>query len=321
MKSNVIPFLLAAIAAVASPALSAPLYVNDFDTDTTASWTVNVPTTTPQLDTIANFYYDYSAIGVPPAPGGTTTRGLKLTANNSAGVFSGFSVSPTGKSFGGNYTVTFDLWQNYVGPLGNGGSGTTQLSTYGIGTDGVTPVRPGAAAQNQLMLAHTLDGNSASDYRVYSSAAPTSYASGNAVYAAPGGAINNTNSYYTTAFPSQTAPQAQKDLFPGQTLATSPGVAAGFVWREVQIDVEGQIAKWSIDGTLIATVPLANLNLSGGNIFFGHADTNSAVSTDPNDFLLNITLIDNVRVIPEPSSIAIVGAAVLGLVALGRRRR
>ena len=118
-----------------------------------------------------------------------TTRGLKMTANNSGGVFSGFSVSPNGQSFSGNYRVKFHMWQNYVGPLGPGGSGTTQLSTYGIGTAGNVAFWPGAATKESVAFGTTLDGGSASDYRAYSSAAPTSYPSGSTVYAAPGGAI------------------------------------------------------------------------------------------------------------------------------------
>ena len=85
-----------------NPSDAATLYSNNFDVDTTAAWTVNDPALS---DKIADFYYDYSAIGVPAAPGGASTRGLKMTANNSGGVFSGFSVSPTGKSFSSDYRV------------------------------------------------------------------------------------------------------------------------------------------------------------------------------------------------------------------------
>jgi hypothetical protein len=50
----------------------------------TANWTVN----DSGSDFVAHFFYDYAAIGVPAAPNGTGTRGLKMTANNSSGVFS-----------------------------------------------------------------------------------------------------------------------------------------------------------------------------------------------------------------------------------------
>jgi len=311
-------FATSLAAALALPCVSfgGPLFSENFDVDPSANWTVNDPGLS---DIIADFNYDYSAIGVPPAPGGVTTRGLKMTANNSGGVFSGFSVSPNGQSFSGNYRVKFHMWQNYVGPLGPGGSGTTQLSTYGIGTAGNVAFWPGAATKESVAFGTTLDGGSASDYRAYSSAAPTSYPSGSTVYAAPGGAINESNAYYMTAYPSQTAPPAQVLLYPGQTGSTSPGETS-FAWREVVIDVSGGFATWSIDGTLLATIDLSTVTLGGGNILFGHSDTNSGSSTDPNDSLLNITLIDNVCVIPEPTAMVLCVLGAVGLLAARRRK-
>lgn len=306
--------LLSAATLLPTISFAAP-YTQDFNVDDTANWTVNDPGLS---DILVDFHYDYSAIGVPSAPNGTGTRGLKMTCNNTGGVFSGFSVSPTGQSFTGSYKVSFDLWQNYVGPLGPGGSGTTQLTTYGIGTSGTTPFWAGASPQESVAFAHTLDGGSASDYRAYSSVAPTSYASGNAVYQAPGGAINESNAYYTAAFPAQSAPAAQVFLFPGQTGSTSPGEAS-FAWRRVEITVDGGFALWTLDGLPIAKVDLSTVTLGGSNILFGHCDTNSGSSTDPNDTQLNISLIDNISVVvvPEPASLSMLALSGLFL----RRRR
>jgi hypothetical protein len=289
------------------------LYTQDFEVDDTANWTVNAGPT----DSTADFFYDYSAIGVPAAPNGSGTRGLKMTANNATGVFGGFTTSPNGQSFSGEYTVSFDMWQNYAGPLGPGGNGTTQFSQYGIGTAGTSTQWIGSATKDSVSFGTTLDGGSASDYRAYSSAAPTSYASGNAVYQAPGGAINNSNAYYAVYTP-QSAPANQVTLFPGQTGATDAGETA-FLWRRVTITVQGGFATWSIDGTALAKVDLSTVTLGGGNILFGHNDTNGAVSTDPNRATLNVTLIDNIDVseIPEPGSLALLG---LGALALVRRR-
>ncbi|MGD9632915.1 MAG: hypothetical protein AB7G28_15035 [Pirellulales bacterium] len=314
MKCTLMAASLAAVLSFAGAAVAAPLYMENFDVDPTANWTVNDPALS---DVTANFFYDYSAIGVPPAPGGATTRGLKLTANNSGGVFSGFSVSPTGQSFSGNYKLSFDMWQNYVGPLGPGGSGTTQLSTFGIGTSGTTAFWPGAATKESVAFGTTLDGGSASDIRAYTSAAPTSYAAGNAVYQAPAGAINNSAAYYAVYTP-QSAPAAQLGLFAGQTGSTEAGETS-FAWRKVVIDVSGGFATWSIDGLPLAKVDLSTVTLGGGNIFFGHSDTNAGSSTDVNDVLLNVTLIDNVQVVPEPSSLLLGLCLALGLVVARRR--
>lgn len=291
----------------------AALFVENFNVDNSANWTVN----NPALSDITNdFFYDYSAIGVPPAPGGSDTRGLKMTANNTGGVFSGYSVSPTGQSFSGEYRVKFNLWQNYAGPVGPGGNGTTQLSMFGIGTAGNVAMWPGAAVKESVSFGATLDGGSANDYRAYSSAAPTAYPSGNAVYA-PATSNNESNAYYS-GFVSQSAPAAQLALFPGQTGSTNVGEIS-FAWREVIIDVSGGFATWSVDGLQMARVDLSTVTLGGGNILFGHSDTNAASSTDPNDVLLNVTLIDNVSVeaIPEPGSLALVAAAL----SLSARRR
>jgi len=132
------------------------------------------------------------------------------------------------------------------------------------------------------------------------------------VYAAPAGAINESNIYYSV-FTAQSAPAAQLALFPGQTGSTSVGEAA-FAWRNVTINVVNDTslglntATWSIDGLRIATVDLNTVTLAGGNILFGHHDTNAVVSTDLNRSLLNVTLIDNIRVtaVPEPSALALI---------------
>lgn len=285
--------------------LAAPaqiLYQQDFNTNDTANWIVNNPGLS---DILVDFFHDYSAIGVPSAPGGTGTRGMKMTANNSGGVFSGFSVSPAGVNLSGDYTLAFDWWANYVGPLGVGGSGSTQLSTFGIGTAGNVAVWPGAAVKESLFFACSLDGGSASDFRAYSTAAPLMYPSGNPVYQAPGGLVNDTAAYYGFFAPAA-APAAQVSLFPGQTGSTNTGEPS-FRWVKAEIKVSGNLATWSLDGLPIATVNLTTVTLGGGNIFFGHSDTNAGSSSDSNDTLLNVTLIDNIVVSRPPATVLTIG--------------
>ena len=124
-----------------------------------------------------------------------------------------------------------------------------------------------------------------------------------------------------TAYPSVAGPASQTALFAGQTGSTDAGETA-FQWRRVTIDVAGGFATWSIDGTPLARVDLSTVTLGGGNILFGHSDTNPGASADANRATLNVTLIDNIDVtaIPEPASAMLL---VIGLVAAltGRGRR
>lgn len=321
LRSFICVAIVGICASRASVSSAATLYQQDFNVDDTANWTVLPSTGANTTDTTVDFFYDYSAIGVPSAPSGTGTRGLKMTVNNSSAVFGGVTTSPNGQSFSGNYTVTFDMWQNYVGPLGPGGSGTTQFTQYGIGTAGTATQWIGAGTKDSVTFGTTLDGGSASDFRAYSSAAPTSYPSGNAVYQAPAGAINNSNAYYAVYTP-QSAPAAQVGLFAGQTGSTDAGETS-FKWRQVKLEVINGFAYWSIDGLPLAKVDLSTVALGGGNILFGHSDTNATSSTDPNRVALNVTLIDNVQItdVPEPGTFVLSACGAAGALVLARRRK
>jgi len=294
--------------------ISAPaaVYSADFEVDDTANWTLN----NGPGDAAANFFFDYATAGIPAAPGGSGTRGVKLQANQSTGVFSGMSVSPTGLSLPQEYTLTFDWWANFNGPFPVGGSGSTQLSTFGVGTSGTVAQWPGGT-QDSVWFAATGDGNSASDWRSYSSAAPTSYADGSTVYAASGTGNRNSSHTYYSSFGSNAAPAAQLALYPGQTGTTGVG-SAGMDWHQVEIIRNATAITWNVDGILIATVDSSTVTMNGTNFFLGHSDTNATSSTDANGVNLLFTLIDNVEVVPEPGCAGLL--ALSSILLLARRR-
>lgn len=269
------------------------LFSENFDTDRTPAWTVNQG----PGDGTADFFFDYSAAGIPSAPRSTggTTRGMLLQANLTAAVFGGLSVSPAGQAFSGDYRLRFDLWQNYNGPLPAGGSGSTQVTGAGVGTAGTTPQWAGGT-QDSVWFGTTGDGGSSVDYRAYSSAAATGYVESSGVFAAgtASGIRNNTTAFYSV-FGGEAAPEAQLIAFPSQTGATSIG-AQGFQWRDVVITKQGSEISWSIDGVRLATVNTANVTLGGSNILFNHFDINATASSDANAPFLLFGLIDNVRV-------------------------
>lgn len=315
--------LVAAIAAAAAGTVQAQLFTADFDTDQTANWTVNASAGTHP----ANVFFDYSTVGIPSAPNsvGGTTLGLKLQANTTGGVFGGVSVSPTGQSFSGDFELTFDMWLNYNGPLGPtsvGGNGSTQVTGAGILTAGTTPQWAGGA-QDSVHFGATGDGGSSVDFRAYSPAAGTGYVSADGVFAAGAHSTsrNGSDAYYA-GFGGASAPGAQVGLFAQQTGTTQAG-SPGFAWREVSIRYENNIATYTIDGLLIATVDVSTAGTTGGgNILFNHYDINATSSTDPNAGSLLFGLVDNVVVtaVPEPEEYAAIFGGVLVAGALLRRR-
>ncbi len=311
----------ASLAALPSVVTAQVAFSDDFDVNHTANWNVN--TGGGASVSTANAFFDYSTVGIPSAPHSTggTTLGMKLNANNTVvgQALGGVSVSPSGQSFTGDYQLRMDMWLNFIGPAPGGGSGSTQITGAGIGTSGTAANYAGVA--NGIWFAGTGDGNSAADYRTYTPSTPGSYASGSAVYAAPSGAINNSAAFYTTLFPTRTAPAAQTTLFASQTGSALAG-SLGWAWHDVIINKTGNLVSWNIDGTLIASLDITtNGVLSGNNIMLVQSDINTTASTDANGTALNFGLFDNVSVtIPEPAtgSLFVLGASA---VYFARKRR
>lgn len=318
----------ALLGSVLAPLMSsaATLYADDFDADTSASYTVN-----QDPDTTVAFAYDYSADGIPAAPNsiGGTTRGVKFTANNgdATAAAAAINISPTGQVFTGNYILRFDSWLNTNGPFPLGGAGSTEYFTAGVGTDG-DDVQKSTGSASGAWFAGGSDGNSSAnvntgtDFRAYLNTGLEGATS--TVYAAPlSGLIqprSANNPYYHGTFPGgQMAPASQQAAFPlEQTGALKPG-ALGLEWHEVEIhNIDGNVS-WIIDGLPIAT--FTNPTLTGSNVFVGHWDVFSSITGNP---ALSFGIVDNLQVVqqvPEPSSAALVGLVAMGLGLVVRRGR
>lgn len=271
------------------------LFTETFDSpDSANNWTVNAASA---RDT-AEFGFDYSTVGIPPAPGATDMRGLMLQANRplEAGALSGVSVSPIGQAFTGNYILEFDWWLNFPGPAPAGGQGSTQLTGAGIMSAGTTPHFAGSG--DGLWFAATGEGGSTVDYRAYFRGANQTIAS---LY--PAGGQNNTATYYQTNFPGGvSAPTAQTAAFPSQTGATGPG-SIGWQWRHVVITKTANLVTWDVDGIRLANVNLDEVTavFGGENILFAQSDINATQTTLELDPML-FGLIDNVKVTSIPGA-------------------
>jgi len=313
------PLMAAALATVSQAQV---VFSDNFDVDSTSSWSffssISGDAANDNSGSEADFFFDYSTVGIGAAPNsqGGSTRGLKLNANIGTGLFSATSVSPNGQSFSGDYTLKFDAWLNSVGPFPAGGSGSTQLTTAGVG--GVNGLNWQGGAMSGVSFGATGEGGSGNDYRAYVAAgSPLADTSGAYAAGSVAGASNNTNAYYSSFQGS--VPAAQLGLYPQQTGAPAVGTQ-GFAWRSWEITKTGDVMTWTIDGLLIATATKANM--TGSNIFFNHSDINAGSSTSPDSEALIFGLVDNVVVtqaVPEPATMTIL--ALGALAALKRRKK
>lgn len=341
-------FVLAALLASPRVMLGAVLFSDNFNVDSSASWTKNVAPTgsTTQM---AQFAYDYSVFGIPAAPGSSDTLGLRLRANipivsgnevntRPAGTLSGLSVSPTGQNFGSHYQMTFYAWSNFngapnaAGLADNGNSeGGTNNVMFAVGTSGTVPLvvgNTGLVTNGQMDgfgFATSNDGGITNDYRAYLKTG-TFAAPATGIYQAGSGATanQNTNAYYMSLFGTHTAPAVQQtlstaeyggDAFNTQAGSTQAG-AFGFAWHKVVITKNDLSVSWDVDDVRIATADLGVLTPGGNNIALGQSDVNTSTTRHPS---LLFTVFDNLQVtdVPEPTSL---GFLVLGAGLLARRR-
>jgi len=265
-----------------------PVFSDDFDADTSGEWTLNRSST----DSRAAFAFNYAALGISPAPHsvGGTTKGLKLEANVSAGVASALNLSPRNQIFSGDYRLRYDLWLNQNGPFPEGGAGSTQHHTSGVGTAG-NRVQWNSGAADGVWFAADGEGQATDtsatlpDWRAYVGTALQPAASGVYAGGTEANVRGNGHPYYQNVFPGgQMAPaaQAQSGGLEGGTI--------GFAWREVVVNKTGNVIEWFVDGLKLASVTNA---LPPGNIFIGYWDSFASLSSNTN---LSFGLVDNVRV-------------------------
>jgi hypothetical protein len=311
--ARLLSFLLL-IAFCPRPAAAVVLYSDNFNNNTSGSWTKNAVPVANAATQIAEFAFDYSQFGIPPAPGSADTLGLRLRANvppdtsRPPGVLSGLSMSPTGQNFGTNYKAEFYVWSNFFGaPNAQGladnanSQGGSANVLFALGTTGTVPQavgQPNAIAGSTIdgvTFATTGDGAIADDYRVFvksstiATAASGVYAAGTVNDAGGQTPTSNSNVFYTSKFPAQTAPAVQQDLataeyggdaFPVMAGSTPPG-SFGFAWHKVTLTKSGNTVTWDVNDNRFATVDVSAVALGGNNIALGVSDVNGTTARHP----------------------------------------
>ena len=301
--------VLLAVSSFPIPALAAELVNDPFDLDTSGNW--NIVRTDPG-QTPVSFAWDYSALGIPSAPRSTggSTLGLRMAANVSDGSSHALTLSPIGVNIADaskGVLLTFDMWINANGPFPDGGTGSTEFVTAGVGYDGTTVNRPSNLSGSGGWFAVSGEGGAARDFRAAQGAIEQrAYDSGGnpvrpEVYQAffdpnnvPGLEQDNSHPVYVAAFPGASPPTLQQVNYAQQSGALDPG-SVGFAWRKVDIVGRGTTVKWYIDGLLIATLDTTigdPFNITG-NVSIGYADPFTSISDNAD---LSFGLVDNVGV-------------------------
>ena len=281
------------------------------------NWTVVQNTT----DSTATFGFDYSTVGIPPAPRGGDTIGLKTTVNDDAtasvehiaAVYSG-----AGSNFNGQYTVQVDIWNNYVllptpAPL----VGSTEYQGVSVHHDAFEATPYGGT------MMFDGDGGSGLDYRLYRNlsqhfAESGQFATPPPFTSAAGGDQDNVDDYYEAAFPTFDIDSAVNNQ-QGTTGVQVPAGAAGFQWMTLRVEVDplalgnkvvvgspevfGLVRFYlksarSGEEILIATINNNNGNanvvdFSAGSVGLMTSDLFSSTVADPT---YSFTLFDNVTV-------------------------
>lgn len=286
--------LVAALLTFSAPA-SAQLFTSSLDDDG-SSWGV-----TENGDTTITWQFDYSELGIPSAPNGEGTTGVRLAANVSGddpGGGSAIAISP-GLDLSGQYQVQFDFWFNYHI------NGSTEEGGGAVGFDAAGPL-------SGYGLRVNTDGDSGTDYKMFTPESNLAIDSG--VYSIPSlNAQDPANTDIQAAFPSQTAPAAQGTDY------TNPDGTFAFAWHTMTIDVDtgAQTANFSIDGFDFGTLTGGDYS---GDIALLFTDPFGSVAGDAD---LAFGVFDNVSVtqVPEPSSNILLLVAGLATLLVRHRRK
>jgi len=283
---------LCAVVAARSQA-QAPLFADDFETDTSANWDIFNGSGNGTPDFSAEFNFDYSKHKIPPAPNttGNSTRGVKLNVNKNDDVanIAGVSIYPKGKTFSGNYALRFDMWMNYNGPA-YGGTGSTEYGTFGLNHKGDKVNWASATDSDGVWFAVTGEAGAAQDYKAFeglAGAAPSDLRGLDAGFLDRDG--DGTTEF--EANPTQAGTHPLKAIFPSPEYQSAG--APGKHWVQGEVRQKDGVLTWLLNGYVLATRPNAS-GFTSGTIMLGYMDTFNSIASPKEE---NYIIYDNVRVV------------------------
>jgi hypothetical protein len=271
------------------------LFADNFDTDSSANWTLRFAARNGIDDYTINWAYDYSGASIPPAPHSpsATTLGLQMAVNKNEPTASGgagLNLYPNGRSFSGNYALRFDMFLTVGGTsyvteyalcgINHSGNQTNWLrgpSTANTPNDGVGSTW----SYDGLWVSIETDASGQDDYM---------FLSGPAV--APSGVWGPTTYATVGATPFKGVFKSPPFFYGGVgggSPANAPGYPAPF-WTDVELSQIGNVVTLKIDHSVILSYT-NTVTANSGNIMIGHDDAYDSI------FDGTWVIIDNLRVI------------------------
>jgi hypothetical protein len=311
-----------AAASVCASAASAAIFSENFD-DGMAATRWSVPVVDAELgvfDGTLSYNFDYSTLGVPSAPrsGGTTT-GLFMEVNltdvdagsdpatntdegESVGITSNVAAVPAG-----DFKLSMDVYFN----VDNNFGGTTEYGLFGVyavgandpadaGLNDDVPFRFGVSDGDGLAFSATGDGGAAQDFVTFSD---------------PGNLDAGTQRFSLLAVNYDNIPDGS---IPGVPTGTNnfPKFGPEDQWVDISIESAGGIISFKMNGFTLDTFDNTSGIYTGGKILLGYSDAFNSSSRGRAHWLL----VDNVTLVPEPATWALVAGSLAGLAVVRRRR-
>lgn len=267
------------------------LFADNFNSDSSANWTMlNVAATGSPDSNPAQFAFDYSQYGIPPAPHGGDSLGLFMTVNKEGGASAAaVNLYPNGKTFSGNFALRFDMLLNWIS-----GASATEYALLGLNHSGTkanwfnnqSGGMPGATYDG-VFCAIEADGAAlgagniamGGDYVLYSAPATA----GN-VPTRLAGVVGTTSPVLADVFKS-----------PPYGIAGVPSSRLGELgaanWVDVELSQIGNVITLRVNNTPILSYNNTN-EFTSGNIMVGYTDPYNSTGSSQ-----SFVLIDNLRVV------------------------
>jgi hypothetical protein len=257
-----------------------PVFVDNFnDAASSNNWGLMFWSSNDIPDYTVDWAFDYSALGIPPAPAsaGLDTLGVRVTVNKTEGTPTGaaaVNLYPTNRTFSGDYALRFDLYLQYNTPA------TTEHALAGINHSGLITNRISQSATNSvreadgIFIAIENDGSANREWAAYTSTNANSL---------PRIITNRTAAAVASLVPS-----------PPYAVAGSPGNLATSVtktWADVELSQSNNVVTLAVNKNVIYRFT-NTFGFNSGTIMIGYNDQFDSVGSSD-----SFAIFDNVRVV------------------------